>query len=1022
MNKLLQLYDKYALKIVVCLVFAFTILYPKLPSIQITHTWVYIRLEDFAIGLATIMWFIQLLRRKVKIPFVTGTPLVIYWIVGLISLIFCFIVILPTFQPTIFPHVAILEYLRRIEYMILFFIGYASIQNKKDIKDFILVICFSVLAIILYGFGQEFYINLYTTFPNLVINATHPFCFPSFQTGNEEFAKGLALCLPKGARITSTFGGHYDLAGFLVIIVPVIFGIFLGVKRWFVKILSAILFILSVMLLVFTSSRVSFFAYLAGVVAMPIFFKQKRWILPVLVVSIGILVLFSGSTLQRILATIQPVNQVTFTSNSVNANLKKEIDKSTQDVQNQQPQEVPHSSSIIQNSSLTQVASTPGQITTILSNKELQALQDKDISTVSGSFLIQKAYSFDISFTTRFQSEWPRDWNAFLSSPLLGTGYSSLTLASDGDYIRMLGETGALGFISFMFIFALFGIYFRKTEGTITDSLTRGFLFGIAGGIVGLLVNALMIDVFEASKVAEPLWILLGVGIASASLYQKKAINYTKEINSFFTSKVLIASYLLISSFVFIGNSIGNFFVADDFTWLHWAASGTSKSIAAYFTNADGFFYRPLDKTIIYALYQLFSFQPQGYHLFALITHFLMVWAVFLLANKLFRNKFIAFISALVFLVMPSHAENVFWFATISTNLASVFMMYGLLAYMHMREKKSVVGYILTLIFAVLALLSYEMAVIFPLFLILVDVIWFKLRKFTWVQLGAYVPFALLSVLYVVIRPLVHTVAAGGDYSYNIVHFIPNFFGNLYGYFGMFLFDQSFMPIYIASRMALKIYALPILCIVLFILVLSFIFGRKVYMSLFTRDQFRIPLFGIAFIIISLLPFIGLGNITERYGYLSSVGFVLVLGYLLLRLYTYLKAYSVQVASVGMVLITLGLVGWYGNQLHSKQLQWNHSGLITFAALKEIRNNYDSIADNSILYFVNIPIRQQEAWIFPVGLEDGVWFIYRDKPIIVKKAATVGEAKALIAGMKRSDQKNAYIFEFDKAGKLSAVK
>lgn len=1022
MNKLLQLYDKYALKVLVCLVFAFTILYPKLPSIQVTHTWVYVRLEDFVIGFVSLVWFIQLLRRKVTIPFATGVPIVGYWIIGLISLIFCFMVIAPHFIPTIFPKIAFLQYFRRIEYMILFFVGYSAIKSKEDLRDFIVVLGTTLFGVLLYGFGQKFYLQFYSTYPDLIKNVTHPFCFPSFQTGNEEFAKGLALCLPEGARITSTFGGHYDLAAFLVVILPVLFGIFLGVKKLWWKIVLSILFISSVMLLVFTSSRVSFFAYLAGIIAMVFIFKKKKWLVPVLVVSFGVLLLFSGSTLQRILATIQPVNTVTYNTNSVPVNLKKEIDKSTQDVQNEQPQEVPHSSSTIGSSVLTQVASTPGQITTILSTKELQAFQDKDISSVSGSFLIQKAYSFDISFTTRFQAEWPRDWKAFLSSPVLGTGYSSLTLASDGDYVRMLGETGVLGLLSFLAIFVLLGMYFKKTEHAVQDSLTRGFIFGIAGGIIGLLINAFLIDVFEASKVAEPLWILLGVGVAGAGLSQKKAIDYKKEIGAFLTSKIMIAVYLLTGAFVFVGASLNNFFVADDFTWLRWAASGSSKSVMTYVTDAQGFFYRPLDKTIIYALYQIFSFQPQGYHLFALIIHFLMVWGVFLLANTILKNRFIACISALLFLVMPSHAENVFWFATISTNLASVFMIYGLLAFMHMREKKSVIGYLFAVLCAVLALLSYEMAVIFPALLLAVDLTWFKLRKFSWKQVGAYIPFVGLSALYVVIRPLVHTVAAGGDYSYNMLHFIPNFFGNLYGYLGMFLFDQSFMPIYISSRAILKVYALPVLAIVVLILLLVVLISRKLYRSLVQNDQSRVPLFAVSFIVIALLPFIGLGNITERYGYLSSVGFVLLVGYVLLRLFNYVKRYSVQVAYTVLIGITLILTSWYAIQLHQKSMQWNHAGEITFATLKLIRNNYDSIPDDSTLYFANVPIRQAEAWIFPVGLEDGVWFIYREKPVMVKKVATVADATIQIAGMRIEDRKKAYIFLFDHKGNVTSVK
>ena len=140
------------------------------------------------------------------------------------------------------------------------------------------------------------------------------------------------------------------------------------------------------------------------------------------------------------------------------------------------------------------------------------------------TFLIKKAYALDISFTTRFQAEWPRNWKAFVSSPLFGTGYSSLTLATDNDYLRAIGETGLIGLISFLLIFVTLGMFMKKTASGVDDEIVKAFLFGLVGGIVGLLINAVLIDVFEASKVAEPLWMLLGIGVGAGYLYKKQTV------------------------------------------------------------------------------------------------------------------------------------------------------------------------------------------------------------------------------------------------------------------------------------------------------------------------------------------------------------------------------------------------------------------------------------------------------------------------------------------------------------------
>ena len=120
----------------------------------------------------------------------------------------------------------------------------------------------------------------------------------------------------------------------------------------------------------------------------------------------------------------------------------------------------------------------------------------------------------DISFATRLQIEWPRAIAAFLVNPILGTGVSSITEATDNDFLRWLGETGILG--TGIFIFILFSIvklvYINaKRSGKEKKYIYYGFIFGF----IGLLINAAWIDVFEASKVAYTFWLICGFYIAS---------------------------------------------------------------------------------------------------------------------------------------------------------------------------------------------------------------------------------------------------------------------------------------------------------------------------------------------------------------------------------------------------------------------------------------------------------------------------------------------------------------------------
>jgi O-antigen ligase len=131
----------------------------------------------------------------------------------------------------------------------------------------------------------------------------------------------------------------------------------------------------------------------------------------------------------------------------------------------------------------------------------------------------------DRSTSIRLNIEWPRAIRAFLKNSLLGTGYSSITLATDNDYLRTLGEIGILGFVSTFFV------HFRIIKELIIKSWPKGilskkeinfrtaYLAGVLGCLPGIFMNALFIDVFEASKFAIPFWIIIGLGVAC--LYEK---------------------------------------------------------------------------------------------------------------------------------------------------------------------------------------------------------------------------------------------------------------------------------------------------------------------------------------------------------------------------------------------------------------------------------------------------------------------------------------------------------------------
>ncbi|KKQ34697.1 MAG: O-antigen polymerase [Microgenomates group bacterium GW2011_GWA2_37_6] len=270
---------------------AFIPLYPKLPILDIKNTWVYIRAEDFVVLFVLLSWLVLLFRKKITLRTPLTLPILIFWLIGGIATIHGILIIFPKVA-NVFSNVAFLSFLRHIEYMSLFFIAYHGMKDRKFLPFVIVTLVVTLFAVIVYGFGQK-YLGL-----------------PAYLTMNEEFAKGIPIQLSALSRVPSTFAGHYDLAAYLVFIIPIMVSLFFGVKNWVVKIVLAAGGLLGFVLLFMTVSRVSFFVLFAALFI--VFFFQKKKLLvasiPVVAILAAIFLILAPTLLNRFQSTVSEVD------------------------------------------------------------------------------------------------------------------------------------------------------------------------------------------------------------------------------------------------------------------------------------------------------------------------------------------------------------------------------------------------------------------------------------------------------------------------------------------------------------------------------------------------------------------------------------------------------------------------------------------------------------------------------------------------------------------------------------------
>jgi len=530
------------------------------------------------------------------------------------------------------------------------------------------------------------------------------------------------------------------------------------------------------------------------------------------------------------------------------------------------------------------------------------------------------------------------------------------------------------------------------------------------------LMNAFLIDVFEASKVAEPLWLLLGIGVGAAKLHQKKPINYKKEITGFFTSHIMIMIYFLALIATVFVSSMTNFFVASDFTWLRWAATTTTSQLPQYFLQSQDLFYRPLDKTIIYLLYSVFSFQPEGYHIFILFIHFLVVGGVYFLAQRLTHSKLLGVLTAVIFALHPAHAENVFWFSSFSVALCALFIMYAMVAFLCFRDKKSTLSYVIAVVLSVLAFLSYEQAIIIPLLLLSLDIFITK-QKRNLKLLLTHLPFLIVVIIYVILRSLSHAFIGSENYGYYITSMVPNIFGNVFGYTGIFFGGLPFLTFYTLLREGLRsewIYFTIVVSIFIGYVAWSMYIYKNVVRSVLQKSETSLILFGLVFALLSLLPFLPLGTITPHYLYLASFGYAFAL---IVALQLFIKRWvkNKKYATLILIAIVIALSGvYYLNNRHQQQ-KWQKSGELTKNTLVFFRRKYPGFTKKTDIYFVNTPVKYENVWVFPTGLADGLWFIYRDNMPQFYQFDTVEDA---MTAVNKKNNMDSHVFEFTDEGKL----
>ncbi|MFQ5454828.1 MAG: tetratricopeptide repeat protein [Nitrospirota bacterium] len=284
-------------------------------------------------------------------------------------------------------------------------------------------------------------------------------------------------------------------------------------------------------------------------------------------------------------------------------------------------------------------------------------------------------------------------------------------------------------------------------------------------------------------------------------------------------------------------------------------------------------YYRPV-KSILYTLtYHLFGLKAWGFHLVNIVLNALVSVLVFLISLRFMGRISYSLICSILFAIHPVHTEAVDWISSMGEVTFTLF--YLIAFYIYTNKDHSLLRLNISASMFFLSLLSKETAITLPVVLILYDYIFKK------IEVRRYIPYLTVVVIYILLR----IYALGG--------FIPQTTRADINNYQLLLNASSLLIRYLLKLlfpidMNMYIMYQPLLSLDI-IGCLSFFFSLFIlFITLYHLKKKRVWTFFFLWIPINLMPALyikGLGGalMAERYLYLPSVGFIILMGYLLLQ-------------------------------------------------------------------------------------------------------------------------------------------
>jgi hypothetical protein len=423
------------------------------------------------------------------------------------------------------------------------------------------------------------------------------------------------------------------------------------------------------------------------------------------------------------------------------------------------------------------------------------------------------------------------------------------------------------------------------------------------------------------------------------------------------------------------GSVTREYFLSDDFVILSWTRVASPDAVLGLFDPRSPWFYRPLLKVVYWALQGLFGLNPVPFHLFTLGMHTLAAWLLYRYAGTVAHaHPATALAASLLFFISPRHVEPIASISAMGELIAVPALFGALLAAHHFAARPRPRTLILSAALLAVGLGGRESPVMLPALALLSLLLFARPRpgRRTLAALGGAYAAVLLGYAVLQLQVVARGAEGGAALTRGGLHYKALNAESVV--LGIMDYVNGLVPgLHTLTTLPLD-QLRPVAWTEL-----GLLGALGVALALL---RWWLPLMGLGWMVLSPLPFIFFNAPTDRYFYMPTIGYSLLVAGSVAAAATWLAARfrrpPIRLLAPALVAVCALLLLPQWPAIQANAAHWNAAGGVSRAVLTGMRRAVPTPVREQAFVFVDLPTEYEGVPLFRNGLQEAVQLIYGD--------------------------------------------